>query len=265
MRTGIWYRAGAFRVRSLMPGVSIAPTSDLPVVPRLANDNSDCPSTAQPKTPEGKWVLSRCWRITDEDRFGPLTMVNAMRSFALGFNSDCHPIAGRFLLFNGGKIIATIVTTSPDDADFGRWEKTTGGGLRLTTVPDEPPFGDLFVRGRDVDIEPLPQSEKACDGTKTMPNVFGKPIETARRILRRAGWRAVPVQYSFEDLDDGDFELRHYYGKGITEVTTCEPHSWCEFGYRSGRATALMFSQGGAVTSRDVDCDGHRVTVGIQR
>ena len=208
--------------------------------------------------------MSRGWRITDEDRFGPLTMVNAMRSFALGPNGDCYPITGRFLLFADGKIIATIVKTSPDYADFGEWEKTSGGGLRLTTVPDEPPYGDLFVRGGDVDIEPLPPRESVCNGTKTIPNVFGQEIETARRIMRRAGWKAVPVQYSLDDLDTGAFGLRHYYGKGITEVTTCEPHGWCEFGYRSGRATALIYTQGGAVTSRDVDCEGRGLRVGIQ-
>lgn len=269
VRVGTWYRAGAFRVRSVAPGVSIAPTPDLPVISYEKGDDPYCPTIARAETPAGKQARSLGWRVGNEGSFGPLTIVSVLRKAVHGPGGECQAIDGRLLLFDHGRPIATIVTVSPDSYQFGSWKKTTRGALRLETGLREPPYGDLYIQEQDIDIEPLPPSDTGCNGQKTVPNIFGKPIKDAREILRRAGWEPIPMHrqppvVNSNGMGDVWVEEDYFYRDGITEVTNCDHRGLCVFQYRSGRATVVVYTQGEPVTAYDLNCVDRRLKPGMQ-
>lgn len=255
-----WYPAGAYRVRSRAPAVAIAPATDLPLIRHEPGDNAFCPDP-RPETPEGKWAQSRGWQIGSEDTLGPLTIVTVLRKFINGSGGECVAIDGRSLVFDHGKPIASIVTVSVDGFQLARSEETERGAIRLIGAIEAAPYGDLVVKGRDIEIEPLPPSDTACHGKQIVPNIFGQPIQVARRILRRAGWRPVPTRRHLPVLDDNGMGdgwdgADYLYADGITEVTECEPHGQCSLGYRTRGATSTVVTESGTVTWYWIDCAG---------
>ena len=262
--TGTWYQAGAYRLRSRASGVSIAPTPDLPVVVYEKKDEPYCDDNASPQSAEGKWARARGWRISSEDKLGPLTIVSVLRRGKHGRGGECVAIDGRFLVFDHGRPIATIVTASVEGYQLNQLETMATGALRLWSGSQEPPYGDLALKGRDLEITPLPPSDKVCDGRRTMPNVFAKPIQEARKKLFAAGWRPVTRRRQLPVLDeDGYGELwsgaDYLYNEGVREVDECEPRDQCSFTYRARGAKVMILAQSERVTAYLVDCAEPRV------
>ncbi|MES2449920.1 MAG: hypothetical protein V4610_05065 [Pseudomonadota bacterium] len=259
--TGTWYQAGAYRVRSRAAGVLIAPTPDLPSVAYEKKDDPYCHDNPPPKTVEGKWVRSRGWRVSEEDRLGPFTVVGVLRRGEHGPGGECQAIDGRFVVFDHGRPIATVVTASVDGYQLNQSEVMASGALRLSSGPEEPPYGDLILVGRDLEITPLPPSDKVCDGRRTLPNIFARQIVDARKSLFAAGWNPVSRHRRLPALDnDGYGEVwsgaDYLYHDGVTEVEDCDPRSRCQLGYRARGAKATVFTRGDEVTAYVVDCAG---------
>ncbi|MEP7005661.1 MAG: PASTA domain-containing protein [Sphingomonas bacterium] len=230
---------------------------------REKQDDAYCPDKPKAETPEGRWAVARGWRISSERKLGQLVAVNVVRHLEHDVGGLCISIDGQFLLFDHGRPIASVMTVSEYGYQLGFLSETERGGFRIESGLKEPPFGDLFVKGDDIDIEPLPPSETWCDGKKPVPNIFGKPIQEARKILRRAGWKPVPRYRRLPAIgDDGKGDIfsgeDYLYHDGVTEVVGCEPRGQCWLDYRSGQATAEILTQGEHVTNYGVDCDDRR-------
>lgn len=258
-RTGVWYPAGAYRVRSLVPGVSVAPLPDLPVIAYKKDANDFCGEDYPTQhTPEGKWARSRGWRIGDEIVFGPVTIVNVLRRYYYEAQA-CNQIDGGAVLFDHGRPIAAIHVGKPDDTlqveELGDVEK---GALRLKNRWVKP-FGDLLVKGHDIEIRPLPSTETLC-GEAILPNVFGESFARARSILGRWGWKPDPVAAPTlsKDIDGNlysdDRTASDLRKQGYTEVNNCNPMSFCEFHYRRGKIKVMLYTQGDEVVQHFEDC-----------
>ncbi|GAA0314055.1 hypothetical protein GCM10009087_25540 [Sphingomonas oligophenolica] len=260
LKTGIWYQAGSYRVRSLVPNVSIAPSLDLPVVAYKKYESDFCGSEGPIReTPEGRWARSRGWRVDDQGTFGPLTVVSVLRRYDYQAQF-CGQVDGRIILFDHGKPIASVhVGDADDEGQVDGLGVRANGALRLTNMWFKP-FGDLFVEGRDIEVRPLPRSDSICDGAATLPNVFGKPIAQARSILGRSGWKADPQpppvvtknpdgSLEFENSDDYNM-----YNRGFKEEKNCDPRGFCEFHYKRGEIKVMLYTQGEEVVQHYEEC-----------
>lgn len=259
VRTGIWYQAGAYRVRSLVPNVSIAPTPDLPTIAYRKDENDFCGEYhPTQRTPEGKWARSRGWRVGEEIVLGSVTIVNVLRRY--GYEAQaCNQIDGRTVLFDHGRPIAAIHVGKPDDTLQAEELVDMGNGaIRLKNLWVKP-FGDLFVKGHDVEIRPLPPADTICDKA-ILPNVFGKSFSRARSILRGSGWKPDPVAAPalLENVDGNlyseDRTASDLRKQGYTEVNNCNPMSFCEFHYRRGKLRVMLYTQGDEVVQHFEDC-----------
>jgi len=262
-RIGTWYRAGAYRIRSRTPAVTIAPTPDLPIIPHDARDNPYCPGIEAPQTAAGKWARARGWRVSGEEALGPLTAVNVLRRPDNSLAGDCQAIDGRVVVFDREQPIASVATTSTDGYQISWSEPMASGALRLTANIVEAPFGDLSLNGHDLEVAPIPPADRVCNDRTSVPNIFAKPIQTARKTLAKAGWAPVPTRRTLPVIDDegyGDIwsGADYRYHDGITEVTDCEPHGRCSFAYRTPGASIEVITQGDSVTAYAVTCASAR-------
>jgi hypothetical protein len=254
---GSWYRAGNYRVRTLVRTASIVPAADLPRITYRKNQYDFCGgNNPTPQTRGGTWARSRGWHVGAEAPLGPLTLVNVLRSYYYE-GQVCGQIDGKILVFEGDRPIAVLNTSGAEgyQADsFGGQD----GVLRLVNIRSVP-FGDVTLHGQDIEIRPLPSADRIC-GRKTMPNLFGQRIGPARRILHNAGWRPIPADPpEIDKFSDGsrfisDLEGYGFYRKGLTEVITCTPTSFCYFAYRSGKAMVTVTTSAGFITDYMEEC-----------
>ncbi|GAA0314070.1 hypothetical protein GCM10009087_25560 [Sphingomonas oligophenolica] len=267
-RPGRWEHAGAYLVRSREPKLWIVPTSNLPTIPysptskSVAHDGGSpelCErivSLTEPRTSAGRWARARGWRVAFEAPLGPLTATVLVRRYIYTFQG-CWSFDGRIVLFDRDKPVATVITAPTELIQIGLVEPTERAALRVETISNDVPFGDLvFSHGR-IEAEPLPPQDMVCDGRAAVPNVFGVPIIEASRVLRGAGWRPVPPPTSKLAENLG---VAARYDKGLSEVTECTPMAVCGFQYRSrGIVTELsVIADGGSefVYRHDENCSG---------
>jgi len=260
-RIGTWYSAGPYRVRSLVPGVFIVPAVNLPVVDYIGDQDRFCGTLYEtPGTAEGKWARSRGWRPGLEMALGQLTMVNVMRRYDYQAQG-CGQIDGKVILFDHGRPIAAITVKLPPAVNLSidNWEKMRSGAVRLKEEWT-PPYGDLTIAGRDIEIRPLPASDPVCRRKQAVPNVFGQEIQRARTILRSAGWKPVrtilPVYPRDSDgsLVIDDLTRFALHEEGIKEAAYCAPTGVCGFEYRSNGASLTVTTEGETVFDYSVTC-----------
>ena len=74
--------------------------------------------------------------------------------------------------------------------------------------------------------------ETLCGGKAVVPNIYGKPINEARRLLWARGWAPVPTRPAPEAASrEGELAKR-----GVTEVEGCSGtgFGYCSYNYRGG-------------------------------
>ena len=254
------HAVGRYSLRSNVPKIRIVPTTELPAIsgdPTQPSDAScDSWGLIKAKSPEGRWAQSRGWRVADEQMLGPVRAVVMLRRYEYE-TEVCWAVDGRIVLFDGGKMIATITTKPGEPLQVGAMWRTERGTLRIVTGSRDQPFGDLVISDGHIAVEPLPPWDTSCHGRERIPNIIGMQIEDARKALGHAGWKPLRSPRVDPEVIDA---AGSRYDQGLTEVVTCAPQSSgvCLFQYRSPGATMLV-SQGdnsgtGAVFSYDVDC-----------
>lgn len=265
IRKGVWYQAGGYRMGSLVPDAAIVPIQGLPVIPHEKSENDFCSRYKDPPGVEARSARGRGWRTDYDVSFGPITFVNIFRHYEY-VGAMCYEDGARFVLFDHGAPIAAIISGARGEGAIGSVEKMESGALRLVNSLGDAPFGDLFLTGRTIEIRSLPAADTVCDGRHMVPNVFGMPIEKARRILGKAGWTPItaapPTVANDPDNStevEDNLDRIDLYGRGIKEVTECNPMGFCAFSYQSDGAR-LDLSTHGNVNDYGVDCASSRST-----
>lgn len=265
IRNGAWYQTGSYRMRSLVPDAAIVPIHGLPGISHEKSKNDFCSRYNDPPGAEARSARRLGWRTDYDGSFGQITFVNMFRHYEY-VGALCYQDGARLVLFDRGAPIAVIISGARAEGAIGWIEKMESGALRLENSLGDAPFGDLFLTGRDIEIRPLPAADTVCNGRHMVPNVFGMPIEKARRILGKAGWAPVtaPPPIVVHDSDSStevqdDLGQIDLYRRGIKEVTECNPMGFCTFSYRSNGAR-LDLSTHGNVNNYGIDCASSRST-----
>src|SRR5690606_32240730 len=93
-------------------------------------------------------------------------------------------------------------------------------------------------------VGPLAAEEAFCDGSATVPNIYGLPIAEARDSISRFGWK--PVESASSEWPDQ--RSAALAALGLSEVTGCSGtgFGYCGFDYRAGKASLSITSVGDA-------------------
>lgn len=248
---------------SAIEDIRFTPTNGLIRIERATDSADYCDRgfVIRAATPGGKRAERLGWRVTSEERLGPLTAVGIVRSYHDGFSATCWPVDGNIVIFEGARAVGILYAEAKSDYRIGPAWTTWDGKVRLYSLMQLPPIGDLSLRRRTVRLDRLAAVDRFCKGRVAVPSVYNLSIFAARRKLRAAGWLPVPTPKRDYDLMLGTKYDASYHEKGVPEVIECMGTGWglCLFGYRSGKdrltvRTTTVDAYRKAVIDVDVTC-----------
>lgn len=231
---------------STVPGLAIAPLTDLPPAPMNQGDREFCLHKLVPQftTPGGEVAHFQGWGVTGEEPFGPLTAVSFVGGFTGGTSGGCELNDGNIGLFQGGDLKAVIYATDPQSTLIGFVAPLWPDGLRIWSGGYlAEPLADIRPDGAGgAAIVPLAASETVCGGAAEVPLIYGLPILEARQRLIAAGWQPVPraADQGVDSLTTG------LIAEGIPEVDECSGtgYGFCAFRYTRPTADLSVTTAG---------------------
>ncbi|WP_419898571.1 PASTA domain-containing protein [Roseomonas sp. USHLN139] len=261
---GAWAQAPGLRVQSQVEGLAFTPLAALPPAPRGA-DGRLCGFAKPGETPAGRLVSRAGWAVTGEEKLGRLQAVSFAGEFQPGTSGSCEIRQGNVALFEGEQILAVAYARPGARRSIGAILplEIAGqpGGLRLWDGDFlSQPLADLRAQpDGTLALQPLAPEETRCQGRVTLPNLYGKPITEARRLLQARGWTPVPGERQGSDIGGREEALAQ---AGVVEVDSCSGtgFGYCRFGYRSGSALLDVTTVGDnpvpSVSDYGVRCGG---------
>ncbi|MCL6711521.1 hypothetical protein M8R20_31475 [Pseudomonas sp. R2.Fl] len=252
-------------VRSEVKGLHIAARDALPVPrePQVLEEGHFCRmQVIEPRTAAGRAVAARGWYVTSEIQAAGHTSVGAFSRGGEATSGTCFIADGNVFVFRGPALAAIVYGDPPEDAYSGGLV----GGVAGTTLPDRvritdrtpPDFAQADLRfGADaIDVVPVAERETFCGGL-VIPNLRGKDIPEARKILAREGWRPAP----HEAPEDAGYDAATgYRAEGMPEFETCSGtgYGFCVVNYDRADGAQLHVTTVGdeppTVSAYDVRC-----------
>lgn len=243
----------AMPVSSTVNGLRATAINDLPRAASSTGIDASCfEHVLNPKTPGGRLAADRGWYVTAEISLKGRDVVSFVRRFEPGTSGVCIPDGGNVAVFERSKLRGLIYAPASASDGIGLITKVTSTRVRIWSGTPAPPIADVEL-GSGAKVQPISAWDTHCQDSVTVPNVYGKRIEEARRTLIRAGWR--PISSNEADLSPGnDSEL---YASGIREVQGCSGtgYGFCNFAYEVDGGTLTLTALGGdPVIEYDVKC-----------
>ena len=247
------------RTASQVSGISIVKVAHLPKSPKDKGDRDDdlCANhLIAATTRAGKAVEQQGWRVTSEVPFGPFQAVSFVGTFEAGPSGTCQFSNGNVGLFSGEHLVALVYADKKSDQAIGRI--TPFGDQRLRIWDGEllpSPVADMRLVGPSgIVVTPPALEEKVCNARGTVPYVYDLPIDKARRILAKSGWKPVDMRHA-GTRSPGEAEVIAKHG--IVEVEDCLGTGFglCFYKYE-GPAGGLAVT-----TAGEIEADGAMPTV----
>ena len=252
---------GRYLAISSVPHLAFSTPADPPATKPAADSDVVCDSRSLmvSVTPGGKLLQGRGWHIVSEEKLGPLDAVAIVRRTIPSIRIMCPVEDGRIAIFAGERLIAILAASKRSKSVIAWLERLDNGTLRVWPSLAEPPIGDLKLTGSKVELLPTAARDSICRGKAIVPNIFGKPIWKARRLMIAAGWEPVPAVPAPKPSEE---DYHHYVRDGIVEVSQCSRFDAreCRFAYRSRGVdvtviTAIVGTMGRPVVYYNPWCD----------
>lgn len=236
----------------------------LPKAPGTVQDRSGCENyVIRPVSAPGRLVATRGWAVTGEAVLGAYRVVSFAGKFEQGTSAHCIVDQGNIGIFNGTKLVALAYAPRGSKESIGKIVALDGGGLRVWSGDIlSAPVGDIQMAKGELRLGALATEDSFCDGTVLVPNIYGLPIDKARKILIGRGWKPVTSKL----VSDPEVFAReaNFVKHGIVEVDNCSGtgYAFCGFHYKSpgGRLSVTTAGEGDesrdapAVVDYDVRC-----------
>lgn len=220
------------RVVSELKDIHIKAGAALPKAGGTQHDREDCPQAViQPKSAAAKRVASQGWAVMADVPLGPYRAVSFAGQMQAATSGTCSITQGNVAVFDHDKLIALAYGKSAEDTAIGNLIPLEGGAVRvwdgdITTSP----VGDLHV---DADgtlrLSKIASEDAVCQGRAKVPNVYGMPIDKARKALAAKGWNPVRAKAS------GDPRQAALFKRGVIETDDCSGTglAYCSYSYTS--------------------------------
>lgn len=229
--------APAPRAVSELKDIRVKTLNSLPKAGGNASDRNGCPwHVLQPKSPAARLVAAQGWAVMADVPLGSYRAVSFAGQMKAGTSGTCSITQGNVAVFDGDKLLVLAYGKSADEAAIGNLTALEGGAVRVwdgDVVGS--PVGDLRVEADGtVRLGKLADEESVCKGQAKVPNVYGMPIDKARKALADKGWKPVRIK------PDGESRQAGLIKRGIVEVESCSGTglAYCSFTY-TGAAGAL--------------------------
>ena len=227
-----------YSMRSSIDGMYLFAAKSLPRIEHATDSPDWCDKwgTFAPETPAGKLAVSQGWKITGEERLGPLTALSIIRKYEPAPGAMCVAIDGYAVFFEGTNVVGALHRDQQAWFSVGRLEKLESGALRIWTSTTQAPLGDLTLKGHQISLGPTAAMNSECAGRMKVPGLFRMPIERAHKILLGSGWR--PLRMGNINRDSSEYW--RYYRRGITEIDSCTASGRCLFHYQSAAGNLTL-------------------------
>ncbi|NPD17701.1 hypothetical protein HOY34_21210 [Xinfangfangia sp. D13-10-4-6] len=241
---------------------AVVAISTLPAAPEPKAEAFCGNLIAGASTPAGRVVEGQGWAVTAELPLGPLTAVSFVGTQIEGTSGSCEFLNGNVGIFQGADLLAIVYGTNVERPLIGRIEPFAANAVRIWDGDLlSQPAADLDLSGEGyVRVLLLAASEQFCDGSRSVPLIYGLQITEARARLAEQGWSPADHGPPEGRPDERSAALA---GSGLIEAESCAGtgFGFCAFDYVAGTdilsvITAGEGPEGGSpvVSGYDVSC-----------
>lgn len=226
-------------------GASLVPLSALPRSPEHGSLDDFCSGySAKTTSAAGRQVATLGWIVTSEASLGRYQVVTFASGFERGTSGICFPRNANVAIFNGTDLIALAYTARAADWHLGIAEPLESGALLIWEGSGVGmPIGELREENGGLRLTRVAAEHTFCHGRAVVPNVYGKPLDVARKILLSHGWKPLRPRETPDGLGVGKALVK----RGIVEVEACSGTGvgYCAFNYRSPAGVLRTITVGG--------------------
>ncbi|MGU3780309.1 hypothetical protein [Burkholderia metallica] len=233
------------RTASEIAGASLVPLGVLPHSPENGSLDPFCARyRAKTATAAGREVAKRGWIVTSEAPLGRYTVVTFASGFRAGTSAICFARNGNVGVFDGTTLVALGYTARNAGWQLGTADRLENGALLIWGGDGPaPPVGELHDEHGALRLTRLAAESTYCGGRAVVPNVYGKPLDVARRTLIARGWQPLRPREQPDAMDGAATLAKH----GIIEAEACSGTGvgYCALRYRSAAGVLGVTTVGG--------------------
>jgi hypothetical protein len=224
----------------------------LPRAPGPVQNRSECENyVVRPVSAAGRLVAARGWAVTGDEAFGTYRAVSFAGKFEPSTSAHCSVEQGNIGIFNGTKLLALAYAPQGSEESIGKIVTLEDGGLRVWSGDIlSSPIGDIHVpHGELMRLGALAAEDSFCHSKVLVPNIYGQPIDKARRILMDKGWKPV----ASKPVSDPEAREAGFVKHGIVEVDSCAGtgYAFCAFNYKSSMGLLSVTTAGEGSEMKD--------------
>jgi hypothetical protein len=240
----IWPVASAVGqgVVSEVPEIMVANATKLPEGPHPTRNDDNCSfDILEAATEAGRYVQQRGWGVLSEVPIGDYQLVSFAGEFIPGTSGSCAIRQGNIGIFEGTDLAAILYTASKSDELIGVLVPLEGGTVRIWSGDFlGHPVADIVAGSVGLLVGKVASEDVLCEGSVTIPNIFGLDITEARKKLQLAGWEPIPQPKEEWGQQVDLHEL------GISETVSCSGtgFGFCSYAYRTSGATLDVTTAG---------------------
>ncbi|RKP46026.1 hypothetical protein D7S89_18820 [Trinickia fusca] len=200
-----------------IPGATLTALANLPRSPESGSPDEYCKGSS-PVSAAAKLVAGRGWIVTSEAQLGQYQVVTFASGFEPGTSGMCFTRNGRLAVFGRAGLIALAYTGRAAELQLGNVELLESGALMISAGDGVgAPIGELHEVNGGFRLTRVAAERTFCNGRAVVPNVYGKSIKDARKILIARGWKPKRPAEAWGEFDGAADLAKH----GIVEAETC--------------------------------------------
>ncbi|WP_175718560.1 hypothetical protein [Burkholderia anthina] len=237
--------ADTLRTASDIAGASLVPLGALPRSPENGSLDEFCARyRVKAATAAGRDVAKLGWLVTSEAPLGRYTVVTFASGFKPGTSAICYARNANIGVFDGTTLVALGYTARAARWQLGSVDQLESGALLVWGGDGPaPPVGELREANGGVRLTAVAAERTYCHGRAVVPNVYGKPLDAARKILIAHGWQPLRPREKPDAMDGAATLAKH----GIVEAEACSGTGmgYCALRYRSTAGVLGVTTVGG--------------------
>ncbi len=226
-------------------GASLVPLGALPRSPENGSLDDFCARyRVKAATAAGRTVEKFGWIVTSEAPLGRYQVVTFASGFKPGTSAICFARNSNVGVFDGTTLVALAYTSHAARWQLGSAESLESGSLLVWGGDGPaPPVGELREENGGLRLTNVAAEHTYCRGRAIVPNVYGKPLDAARKTLIAHGWQPLPPREKPGPMDGAATLAKH----GVIEAEACSGTGmgYCALRYRSAAGVLGVTTAGG--------------------
>ncbi|MDS0856895.1 PASTA domain-containing protein [Burkholderia pseudomultivorans] len=237
--------ADTLHTASDIAGIALTPLGALPRSPEKGSVDDFCAQYPEKKlSAAGREVAKHGWIVTSEAPLGRYRVVSFVSGMTPGTSAICFARNANLAIFSGTELVALAYTPRSAKRSLGTVDVLESGAL-LIQGGDGPgaPLAELHEENGGFRITAIAAERTFCRGRAVVPNVYGQPLDAARKTLIAHGWQPLRARRKPDDSDGAATLVKH----GIIEAYGCSGTGmgYCSFNYRSPAGVLGTITMGG--------------------